>query len=340
MVLPTVGSGEEGGYDPERSNSLSGEEVSGGCRSLEAVDGTPQCLSQVSCHETAGRAVSVGGSGILADPEPEARGSQRGYVNPGQNVGVLCQPYNRVENPPREAAEAAFGVAAGADAIHKIVLKNAGNYCYANSCMRSMMWLLHVFQEPRDVGGSLAALFKLLMKAADEDKSFHIKHLMPAQVLFTCWSHPERQHDVSEFIYSVLVKVQPMVFRGHWQARRILERDAEITDCLILQLGRFQYDAAGVRKRQQRVSLDANHFHVPVFANTGLEILHIEYCVSSIVFHLGSRTNEGHYRNLLYDRRLRCWLATEDNCAAWRADAADLMRGQTDSYLVFCHRVH
>ena len=369
VVLPTVGSGEEGGYDPERSNSLSGEEVSGGCRALEAVDGTPQCLSQVSCHETAGRAVSVGSSGILADSEPEPRGSQRGYVNLGQNIGVLCQPYNRIENPPREAAEAAFGVATGADAIHKIVLKNAGNYCYANSC-----------QEPRDVGGSLAALFKLLVKAADEDKSFHIKSLMPAQVLFTGWSHPERQHDVSEFIHYVLVKVQPMVFRGHWQARRILERDAEITDsgttlcpisipvpgdgsniqhaidawhnqealfalsvvphCLILQLGRFQYDAAGVRKLQQRVSLDANHFHMPVLANTGLEILHIEYCISSIVFHLGSRTNEGHYRNLLYDRRLRCWLATEDNCAAWRADAADLMRGQTDSYLVFCHRVH
>ena len=171
VVLPTVGSGEEGSYDPERSNSLSGEEVSRGYRAIETVDGTPQCLSSVSCHETAGREVSVRGSGLLADLEPEAGGSQRGYGNPGQDVRVFSQPYNRIANPSREATEAALGIAAGADAIHKIVLRNAGNYCYANSCMRSMLWLLHVFQEPRDVGGSLAALFKLLLKAAVENIS-------------------------------------------------------------------------------------------------------------------------------------------------------------------------
>ena len=54
-----MGSGEEGSYDPARSNSLSGEEVSRGYRAIETADGAPQCLSSVSCHETACRAVSV-----------------------------------------------------------------------------------------------------------------------------------------------------------------------------------------------------------------------------------------------------------------------------------------
>ena len=55
------------------------------------------------------------------------------------------------------------------------------------------------------------------------------------------------------------------------------------------------------------------------------------YAISSVVVRLGERTSEGHYRNLMCDETLQCWLSADDGSEAARGNADDMSKGQTDS---------
>ena len=64
------------------------------------------------------------------------------------------------------------------------------------------------------------------------------------------------------------------------------------------------------------------------------------YVITSVVVHLGERTSEGHYMNLMFDDGLNCWLSADDGNEAARGSSGDMRKVQTDSYVLMCNRVH
>ena len=82
-----------------------------------------------------------------------------------------CSATRVIGSRLRASCAAALGTAAGAASSHKVMLANRGNYCYVNACVRSLMWRLKRFQDIISVGGTMASLLKMLLKASQDGQS-------------------------------------------------------------------------------------------------------------------------------------------------------------------------
>ena len=124
-----------------------------------------------------------------------------------------------------------------------------------------------------------------------------------------------------------------------WHQQEALHALLLAPECLVLQLGRFwQNDAGDICKLRHRVSLDVRTFQAPVFDLNDLTIKWQSYGVSSAVIHMGETIHSGHYKNMLYDERLQCWLA-DDGETASRSSWSDMQLTQTECYLLFCNKL-
>ena len=123
------------------------------------------------------------------------------------------------------------------------------------------------------------------------------------------------------------------------QQQEALRAFTELPDCLMLQLSRFQHVDGDIRKLRLRVSLEARYFRVPAFMSNGPAVTWHTHLVNSVMVQLGERISEGHYKNLMFDDRLNCWLSADDGTEAARGSSGGMSIGQTDSYVMMCNRV-
>ena len=223
--------------------------------------------------------------------------------------------------------------------VRSLALLNSANVCYQNSFVLSAMLafafcsgMVDPAAEP--YGGAITGrLVTVLRRLHDTHTPIHLHSILDWGSFLQDWRQPLRQHDVSEFASFILQQAGPQILQITWQARDVaggVREVGELTQPIGLniggdhrdfqacinawhrqdhthalqaaaplvcfQLGRFK---RGRRITKIRKCLRPSHVCVPVFRDGTADVEHVRYRLVSMVIHLGTSPNAGHYRAIL-----------------------------------------
>ena len=293
-------------------------------RKPEALGGSPQTRARPAVTVVPG----VGGSlsqGLLhgLDGAPQGEGAEEAIAAPdddGRTVnqavrGVTCQ----VAHPLPQVPQA--------------TLQNPHSLCYMNSVAQSIAWQGQLSSAPLLCYGQ--ASFALQMVLRPGRPTLH--RSLPWLPYVQTWSHVAQQHDASEYFQHVLRIAQPPAYDGAWEAR--YSNPHQVTDggtlrspllleacgpdlqaavdnwhvqpavhalnqhggLVLLQLKRYSYEDGRSCKNQIPITCRPGAvIGVPRFtASTGLQVRRERFRVAFVIFHIGDRTDTGHYQAAL-----------------------------------------
>ena len=121
-----------------------------------------------------------------------------------------------------------------------------------------------------------------------------------------------------------------------WHVQESIRGLTQAPQILTLQLKRFHYLSNEVRKSRQTVALTST-VTLPCFLQ-GIHVSHVPYRIQSVIYHLGSAPDSGHYQSLLHlgDGR---WVQTDDDRPGTLTAAADVEAAWQNSYLLIALKV-
>ena len=262
---------------------------------------------------------SIDNTGSVSDPQPDGRPHPEGAHSQG--------------------ARRSQAVQTAGEHVRTLVLLNSSNVCYQNSFILSIMWAYTHCSGTADnadalFGGAITGrLVTVLQRLLRVHVPVHLHHMLEWGAFLQDWRQPQRQHDISEFASFVLQKAGPPSLQRSWQSREAdggireigeltqpigLRISGDLVDfqacvdawhhqeyvhalhtaapLVCVQLGRFQH---GRRITKIRKCLRPSHVHFPVFRDATAEVMRVPYRLISMVMHMGSSPNAGHYRAIL-----------------------------------------
>ena len=230
-------------------------------------------------------------------------------------------------------------------------LANPHSVCYINATAQALQWLGQLTPHPLLCYGSALRALQLVCTSGQ----IYLPRCLAWTQLLRGWTHIAQQHDVGEFVRHVLMKAQPPAFAGRWEAR--LDNPHVVTDqgpmtmpllleltggdiqnliqkwhtqaavhalcspvgVVLLQLKRYVYADEGPSKLHTKLECRPGMLlRLPCFCEPqGTRSVMREFCVAFVIFHIGSRTDAGHYQAALSAPTTRCPQMQDPSMVSW-----------------------
>ena len=113
--------------------------------------------------------------------------------------------------------------------VLRLALGNRSNYCYMNTVVQVLAWIMQTTQTSARAMGRMHSFFISLQSHRSDNTKFLMQDMV-WRMLISGWADSQRQHDTAEFFAYLAQKYQFPMLQGTWQARRFLDGVLEHRD--------------------------------------------------------------------------------------------------------------